>query len=371
MNVKISKDLPAGNVRVVSIQGNRIELDVELRDTDGDWFYWCFKAEFPAAGRYEFHFPSANRVGTQGPAVSFDNGVSWQWNGAEKRLSGQDFVFDCDGIRKTVYFCLGMQYLQSDLERFLAEFKGNPFLSVSELCRSKKGRSVELLSVREGNPKHTLLLTSRHHSCEMMATHAMEGILRYALAHPEFRKEVAIYAVPFMDKDGVEDGDQGKNRHPHDYARDYGPAALYPEVRAAMHLIETVKPEMVLDLHCPWIYNGCNEYLEIPGPKSARMVQAMNEWGALLQEEAPPTVPYYTKDNILFGTDWNTGGNYSQGKTIKLWSEDHPFVRNTQTLEIPYANAREHILTHDSMMDLGAAIARASLRYLCKDCFGN
>ena len=44
----ITNQIPGGNIEVVSVNGRDIELDVELRDTAGDWFYWSFKAVFPA-----------------------------------------------------------------------------------------------------------------------------------------------------------------------------------------------------------------------------------------------------------------------------------------------------------------------------------
>jgi hypothetical protein len=46
------------------------------------------------------------------------------------------------------------------------------------------------------------------------------------------RDRVEFLIVPFVDKDGVEEGDQGKNRHPHDHNRDYATPCLYPEVQA-------------------------------------------------------------------------------------------------------------------------------------------
>ena len=71
-----------------------------------------------------------------------------------------------------------------------------------------------------------LVLTARHHACESMASHVLEGILSGVLADDDcgrrWREGWQVVAAPFMDKDGVEDGDQGKNRRPHDHNRDYG-----------------------------------------------------------------------------------------------------------------------------------------------------
>ena len=77
----ISNKVPAGNIQVVSVNGHDVELDVELRDTSTDWFYWCFRAAFDKKGTYTFRFePAASpAVGSRGPAISADGGLTWRW----------------------------------------------------------------------------------------------------------------------------------------------------------------------------------------------------------------------------------------------------------------------------------------------------
>lgn len=365
----ITNRIPGGNIEVVSVNGRDIELDVELRDTAGDWFYWSFKAVFPAAGRYHFRFTRDNKVGTHGPAASLDGGHSWRWLYRGYRDNAREFDYDCAEAGEEVLFCMGMQYLQRDLEAFLAEFAGNPALRSGTLCRSRKGRDVELVAVREGAPEHTVLLASRHHAGEMMATHALEGILCAALADTEsgrvFRDKIAVYAVPFVDKDGVEEGDQGKNRLPHDHARDYQEPGLYPETVALRKLIDRLRPDFVLDLHCPWIRGGdTNEITYMVGTGNARMDREMDRFAECLEAERTPEAPYFKQDNVPFGTSWNTEKNYTQGNTIKHYAAALPFVRCAQTLEIPFANFREVTVDRSSMLAYGGSIARALYRYL-------
>ena len=119
----ITAAIPGGNIQLFGISGNRIELDVELRDTTTDWFYWSFKAEFPRPGRYEFYFVKPNRIGPRGPAYSLDNGRSWRWLG--ENTDGRSFVFDYDGSVPEVLFCMGMAYLERDFEAFRS-FSGPP-----------------------------------------------------------------------------------------------------------------------------------------------------------------------------------------------------------------------------------------------------
>ena len=149
-----------------------------------------------------------------------------------------------------------------NIDAFSASFAGDPRVTVSELCRSRAGRSVPRLRLREGEPAQTVLFTCRHHAQESMASFALEGAIR-ALASDEpwardFRRSFEVLAVPFVDRDGVEDGTQGKCRIPHDHNRDYGAPGghLYPECAAIERILDERRPPVVLDLHCPWIRGG-------------------------------------------------------------------------------------------------------------------
>lgn len=227
---------------------------------------------------------------------------------------------------------------------------------------------MELLTLRENTPKFTILLTSRHHAGETMATHAMEGFLRAVLADDRFgrtfRQHVAVFAVPFVDKDGVEEGDQGKNRVPHDHARDDQPPGIYPETIALRALLLREKPAFVLDLHCPWLRGNSNETSYMVGIGIARMDHEMERFADQLEAERVPQAPYFKQNNIPFGTSWNTAQNYTQGRTIKHYAAELPFVRNAQTIEIPFANFGEITVDRNSMLAYGASIARATYRYL-------
>lgn len=364
----ITKEIPAGNIKVVSINGHDIELDVERRDTAGDWFYWCFQGKFPEKGIYRFHFVEGSRVGTRGPAVSRDGGKNWSWLCPHLHESDRDFEFTCQEEGEELLFCQAMQYLQRDWERFLAEFSTHPALLPGTLCRSRKSREVEMLTIREASPQYSLLLTSRHHAGEMMATHAMEGFLRAVLADDSFgrtfRQHIAVFAVPFVDKDGVEEGDQGKNRIPHDHARDYQLPGLYPETAALRALLLREKPAFVLDLHCPWLRGVPNETSYMVGIGIPQMDREMERFADYLEAEQVPQAPYFKRDNIPFGSSWNTAQNYTQGRTIRHYAATLPFVRNTQAIEIPFANFGAVTVDRNAMLAYGASIARAACRYL-------
>ncbi len=346
----IRSDFPGGNIRVEANGDTEILLSKEMRGSSGIWFYWYFEAEFDQPGTYTFRFSDGASIGTQGPATCTPDGKNWRWLGADSIRNTQDseaFLYSCQHP-ETRRFCVGMQYLQSDWEEFL----GRENLSGSVLCRSRQGRDCEMLEL--GSGEIPVVITSRHHCCEMAATYVLEGILASALKNPACIEKFCFLAIPFVDKDGVENGDQGKNRLPHDHARDYNPTPIYPECAAIQQLILARHPLLVMDLHCPWLRSGAsNESIYLVGSSNPDNAVRAERFAVQLEKHAVSDAPYYTADNIPFGTSWNTAANYTQGSTLVTWSSRLPWQPTAVSFEIPYANTREVALTPSAWRHLG------------------
>lgn len=370
MSLKIDTDFPGGNIFIEDINGFDITIAKDFRNTEGSWFYWAFRGTFDEPGTYRFTFSNGMACGARGPAVSYDNGITWEWLGADCVENGPSrwdvFSYTYDGTRgNQVIFCFCIQYQLIHLEAFLKQHQGSPYLTTSILAHTRKNRPVERIRICDGSPegKKHIVLTARHHCCETMASYVLEGVMAGALADTDdgrlIRSRYVIDVIPFVDKDGVVDGDQGKNRKPHDHARDYGSGHnLYPEIAAIQDLILENKPWLIWDFHCPWIREDCNETIYFPGPADKEKEAKMLKLSRLLEQEAPAEAPHYTKDNILFGTGWNTNANYKNGKTMGMWASGYDFVEYVAALEVSYANAREITLTPDSCRKLGVAAAR-------------
>lgn len=373
MSLKIETAFPGGNISVEKINGFDILLAREMRDSEGDWFYWAFRAVFDQTGEYRFSFSHPDALSSCGPAVSYDDGMTWEWLGFEC-VSGRRnvFTFNFDGKRSDkVIFCVGMQYLPFHLEHFFSRHRGSPYLTQSILTCSRKNRPVIRLHIEDrsfrGEKKH-IFLSSRHHCCEMMATYALEGILETALGEDEtgrcLRERYIIDCVPFADTDGVTDGDQGKNRRPHDHNRDYGEQPVYPEVRAIQEFLLSEKLFFSLDLHCPWIHSGShNETIYFPGPEEAIYAERLQLFSQILERRAPAEAPFYTGNHIPFGTLWNTKSNYSQGLTCSAWIRKACAPKFANSIEIPYATASGVKLTAGSVRALGRSIAKSIIEY--------
>lgn len=358
--MKIDKNLPGGNIVVKSIDGSQVILNREMRDTQYNWIYWKFRAVFQSTDTVTFSFNDCPALSARGPAISLDKGISWYW-GEKLVVSNDSFSYTPTASGEEVWFCQCIPYMESDLRRFLNSLPDDS-IRISELCKSRKGRSVELLTLGNGSEK--IFLSSRHHCQESMATYALEGILKEVLEHPEEYSRFTFLAVPFSDKDGVEDGDQGKGRVPHDHARDYGPNPIYPEVKAIMELIQKEKPVFVHDMHCPWLRSGDSETVYFVGSKDARIQACIDRFSQLLSQQAPKDFPTDPKDDIPYGTSWNTDQNYAQGKTLVQWSADLPWLPAAISIEIPFANTHDVTVNADSARHLGAAIARSIRKFL-------
>ncbi len=368
----VYSDFAGANIIVDAIAGDEVTLHQDLRDTEGWWFYWCFGVRHAAGRTLRFRFTNQSVLAALGPAVSPDAGRTWDWLGAEA-VSGDSFTYAFGPEVHDARFCLAMPYTQRDLEAFTARHTAGPSLEVSSLCTTRRGRSAELVRAGQlnGDPAQRVLLTCRHHACEMMASYSLEGLLDYVLGDdPEgcwLREHVEFLVVPFADKDGVEDGDQGKNRRPRDHNRDYAGDSVHPETRALRELVpgwSAGRLRLALDLHCPWIRGHRNEDVYFVGTAQEVQWEAVERFSRLLEAARIGPIPFSPANNLPFGVDWNTGDSFHQGRCCADWAFELPGVTLAAGLEIPYASAGGTAVTPASARALGADLARAICRYL-------
>lgn len=348
--LSIQADYPGGNVIVESIDGMTAHVAPDLRTTkNSEWFYWDFTAKASQPGRAKFIFNAVNgaRIAMRGPAYSLDDGKTWQWLGTEHVVfmepegnKEESFEFDFTKAGQEVRFAVGFPYVQSNLVEFLKAHAENPNLTQSTLTKSQKGRPVELLQIGKPGPGIIpVLVAARSHSCEALGSYVLEGFLSEALSDSPtgvaFRKKYVLYAVPFLDKDGVEDGDQGKGREPHDHNRDYGSSPIYPEIKALQELAAAKGVKIAIDFHCPYIKGDVHEayhWLGLKMPHIANNTKELNNW---LDQERPQFA--------------NTAINFLKQPTDGMDTENIPFswyfARQPGnifaiTLESPYAQAK-------------------------------
>lgn len=268
---------PGGNIVVQRIDGQTAFVAPDQRDIQKGqwWFYWSFRLRAPVQRPVTIVFSGQNPLGVRGPAMSLDGGATWQWLGAASVQPLQhegkpawSFVASVPDGHGDVLYAFCPHYRESHLRAWLAKQAPDAPLRVEELCRSRQGRSVELLRagcLDRRRSRGVVLLTSRHHACEAMATYALEG---------------------FWNKE-----------------QQY--AAILARVRS--------------------------------GP-----------------------LPFREGDCLPFGTAWNTGGNYAQGRSCSAWSlTAFPQAELVASLELAYADALGVEVTADGARAFGRDLAHA------------
>ncbi len=182
-----------------------------------------------------------------------------------------------------------------------------------------------------------------------------------------FCGNVEILAVPFVDTDGVEAGDQGKNRIPHDHNRDYAGDSIYPSVRTLRRFVPEwsgARLKVILDLHCPYISGKQNEVIYLVGSSNPAIWRQQKEFATILESVHRGPLPYLAESSLPFGTAWNTAANYGKQKSCSRWGSQQLSVSLASTIEIPYANVGAAVVTAENARAFGRDLALALRQYL-------
>lgn len=360
---RIDCAFPGGNIVVESISGDTVTLRQDLRTTTEWWFYWHFRVRGCAGRTLRFVFTDGDVFTARGPCFSAD-GRRWEWLGREV-VADNAFSFAFPPSADEAYFSSGIPYTEANLAGFLAVRAGLPVVR-DVLAISEHGRPVELLRLgcEDAADRRKIIVTARHHACEAVANFVMEGAMEFwgdpCDEAAVLRERVAFTLIPFMDKDGVEEGDQGKCRAPHDHNRDYTDSPFYASTRALMAQAELWpgKLDLVLDLHCPWIRGGRNEeifFVEATpeaGPQTRRFSQVLadTQLGALVYNPA-----HY----LASGVEWNTDSESCSGYFARRSS-----ARLSTSVEFPYALAGGQTVSAGNAREFGRDLARAIAVYV-------
>lgn len=371
--MQIDANFPAGNILVEKIEGDTAYIRHDLRDTPRPWFYWCFRVRGAPSRKINFQFTGGDVLGARGPAVSRDGGRTWEWLGRDPLNAQAAFRYRFDPAEEDVLFSFCPTYHSGHLIPFLLDRLGRCPLEVAELCKTAKGRSVLRLRLGrlDGQAPEAVLLACRHHACEAVASYALEGLMDEVgsdhAAARSLRERVEFLILPFADTDGVEEGDQGKYRHPHDYCVDYAEPSLYPSVRALKAFVPgwaRGRLRAALDIHCPWMRGGDHEQIHFAASPGADDWDALCRLSNILKSVQSGPLLYEGRCDLRAGESWN---HEPPGQLrFASWAAQLPGVRLTATVELPYASVSGQAVTPDTARAFGRDLARALAGFLAE-----
>ncbi len=367
----ITSDFPGGNIVVNKISADTVWLKPDLSFTKGDWFYWYFKISGISGKKITFKFDQNNVFAKYGPAYSLNNDFTWKWYG-ENRTANNSFSFSFLEQDTIAFFSMAFPYTEKNLKEFLENLKNRELLKTDTLCLSPENRVIEKITIPalSKNTNRKVLITARHHACEMMASYVLEGIIKSLLNDKNIqslRNDTEFLIIPFMDKDGVENGEQGKNRIPRDHNRDYGENPVHNSTAALKIFVpewSQGKLKVALDIHCPWIHGKNNEDIYIVGSSDEQIEQNQIIFSQLLEKNSSGEIKSYHKNFLPFGESWNTGANYSQGISFAKWAGGIEEISISTTIEYPYANISGTMVSKDNSRVFGETISFSIREYI-------
>ena len=337
----ITDAFECGNIRVISQTDEKIVIDQDCHNGDPAYFYWAFKVIREASdrpGRVRFEFPgTALKMGDFGAAKSFDL-VNWEWTGTTEN---NGFSYDFSSSDRELYFAFCFVYTPTRLEKFLAESGITPKV----FTKSRKGRDVPCFTLGDG--EKLVVFTSRHHACESTGTFVMEGIAKACLKNP--LPGYRFLFVPFVDLDGVIDGDAGKNRLPFDHNRDYrDEAAIFPET-AKLKEIAKSRPTAAFDLHAPWIKGREHDTVYfLRGPENKYMA-GVSERLKTLTAADHDCFTYTGEWDFPYGVEWNESDKPNMMNYFLRYSP----INFAFTVEMSYFGTPENRFTAERVVRFG------------------
>ncbi|MDR2981655.1 MAG: hypothetical protein LBV12_05345 [Puniceicoccales bacterium] len=380
--MKLISDCIGGNFKLSEVSGSTIRGCQEIRDTTEWWFHWRFQlGELVPGERWRVEFTDGEVVGLFGPAAKF-GGAPWSYLGKASRLSGSAFEFDVPSDCHSAEFAFSVPYDPSDWQTFCESYKHLPFLLTGILCHTPKDRDVPFLQIGREDAHGMMVLTARHHACETTGNYLLEGILENFLSrdipllYPVLQR-YKLFVVPFMDMDGVVDGDQGKSRRPHDHNRDYTDNPIYASVAALQEAVRNQRDLIALDCHSPDKWGGCHNHALLVRPDNPEAAAKVALFGQELRNtcrgQSPEQCLLYDQlwDKRL-QTDWDcnylTDSQLGELRGRVSTNCSNYMVRQGARLacsvEIPYFGTTGNPSNPDNIRSLGRLLGLSLEHYI-------
>jgi len=257
MSISITSAFDGGNIRVLAIAGDRIDLEI-VRDHQSDFYQWFYFRVAGAAAR-PLELRIVNAAGAAYPQgwpgyrarVSDDRR---DWRMTETRYAGGVLEISHRPAGDLVWFAYFAPYPMERHHELVATYAAAPGFAYRALGQSLDGRPIDCLSVGDG-PK-PVWLHARQHPGETMAEWWMEGALEKLAdmsdpASATLRRAATIHLVPNCNPDGSARGHLRTNAAGVNLNREWHAPSLErsPEVLAIRNRMDETGVAFAIDVH--------------------------------------------------------------------------------------------------------------------------
>jgi murein tripeptide amidase MpaA len=258
MTLSVSSAFDGGNIRLVAIDGNRIDLEI-AKDHQSDFYQWFYFRLTGAEGK-EVELRILNCAGAAYPlgwpgyraCMSYDREY-WK-RVAETRYEDGLLTIPVTPASNSVWFAYFAPYTMERHHDLIAEAADHPWVEYRSLGQTLDGQELDYLKIGEGPLQ--VWLYGRQHPGESMAEWWMEGALEKLLddSDPVSRRllqKATFHIVPNMNPDGSKRGHLRTNAAGVNLNREWhDPSAeRSPEVLHVLRGMDRTGVDFAIDVH--------------------------------------------------------------------------------------------------------------------------
>jgi murein tripeptide amidase MpaA len=257
MTLSVSSAFDGGNIRVVAIEGERIDLEI-VKDNQSDFYQWFYFRVTGGAGR-ALEIRVLNCGGSAYPhgwdgyraVMSCDRE---EWERVDSVYAGGVLTIRVTPGSNNVWFAYFAPYTMERHHDFVAAVADHPEVDYRSLGQTLDGQELDYLRIGRG--PLSVWLYARQHPGETMAEWWMEGALDKLLDDSDpvsrrLRERATFHVVPNMNPDGSRRGHLRTNAVGVNLNREWhAPSAeRSPEVLHVLREMEKTGVDFAIDVH--------------------------------------------------------------------------------------------------------------------------
>ena len=258
MSLSINAAFDGGNIRLVALGGDCVDLEI-VRDRYSGFYQWFYFRLAGARGR-TLRLRIVNAAGSAFPSgwqnyqvrASTDL-VSWRM--IPTRYDDGVLAFDWSGDTELAWFAYFAPYTMERHDALIARAAARPGVEYRELGRSLDGQSIDALVIGRG--AKPVWLYARQHPGEPMAEWWMEGALDWLTrdapdaARDALLAEATLHIVPNMNPDGTRRGHLRTNAAGVNLNREWHAPSIErsPEVKGVRDAMIATGVAFAIDVH--------------------------------------------------------------------------------------------------------------------------